>query len=59
MSDGIHATMDRMQRAAFEPRTDRPAANPSGQQLPAAHDSVLRLRQLAEQPVHVVPGRHR
>lgn len=57
MSDGIHATMDRMQHAAFEPPTDRAAANPSGQQLPTAHDSVLRLRQLAEHSIYVISGR--
>ena len=53
MANGIDATVNDMEPAAFDPVIDRPAPHPAFAQLPPRHHAVLAPRQGRDQPIPI------
>jgi hypothetical protein len=56
VADGIDASVDGVQPAAFEPAVDRPATKPESAQLHTSDDAVLALRETRQRPVPIDRG---
>jgi hypothetical protein len=54
VADRVYAAVHDMQAAHRDPVADETAAEPKVQELSPAEDTVLDLRDLADQPVHSV-----
>jgi hypothetical protein len=59
MPDGIDATMQQVELAAFDPRVDSPAPDTATQQLPPRNQPVLRGGEIRNQAVDPCPSRTR